>query len=316
MATKEAIVTDDIVEERISTIRRFNRFFTRQIGVLREGLLHSPYSLTEARIIFELANRNNLTASDLCHELGLDAGYLSRILNKFEGQNLIEKTPSYDDRRQRLISLTPEGQNAFSLLDGRSRDEISEMLGELGNGDQIRLVEAMRAIESILDHGFKYAEPFYLRHHEAGDMGWVIHRHGLIYYQEYGWDESFEALVAQICADFINNYDPQKERCWIAEMQGEPVGSVFCVKAGEEVAKLRLLLVDPKARGLGLGTRLVQECIRFARRSGYKKLTLWTNDCLVEARRIYEKHGFKLVEEEPHHSFGHDLIGQNWDLPL
>jgi DNA-binding MarR family transcriptional regulator/ribosomal protein S18 acetylase RimI-like enzyme len=316
MATKEAIVTDDIVEERISTIRRFNRFFTRQIGVLREGLLHSPYSLTEARIIFELANRNNLTASDLCHELGLDAGYLSRILNKFEGQNLIEKTPSYDDRRQRLISLTPEGQNAFSLLDSRSRDEISEMLGELGNGDQIRLVEAMRAIESILDHGFKYAEPFYLRHHEAGDMGWVIHRHGLIYYQEYGWDESFEALVAQICADFINNYDPQKERCWIAEMQGEPVGSVFCVKAGEEVAKLRLLLVDPKARGLGLGTRLVQECIRFARRSGYKKLTLWTNDCLVEARRIYEKHGFKLVEEEPHHSFGHDLIGQNWDLPL
>ena len=273
-------MTDDIVEERISTIRRFNRFFTRQIGVLREGLLHSPYSLTEARIIFELANRNNLTASDLCHELGLDAGYLSRILNKFEGQNLIEKTPSYDDRRQRLISLTPEGQNAFSLLDGRSRDEISEMLGELGNGDQIRLVEAMRAIESILDHGFKYAEPFYLRHHEAGDMGWVIHRHGLIYYQEYGWDESFEALVAQICADFINNYDPQKERCWIAEMQGEPVGSVFCVKAGEEVAKLRLLLVDPKARGLGLGTRLVQECIRFARHSGYKKLTLWTNDCL------------------------------------
>ena len=309
-------MTDDIVEERISTIRRFNRFFTRQIGVLREGLLHSPYSLTEARIIFELANRNNLTASDLCHELGLDAGYLSRILNKFEGQNLIEKTPSYDDRRQRLISLTPEGQNAFSLLDGRSRDEISEMLGELGNGDQIRLVEAMRAIESILDHGFKYAEPFYLRHHEAGDMGWVIHRHGLIYYQEYGWDESFEALVAQICADFINNYDPQKERCWIAEMQGEPVGSVFCVKAGEEVAKLRLLLVDPKARGLGLGTRLVQECIRFARRSGYKKLTLWTNDCLVEARHIYEKHGFKLVEEEPHHSFGRDLIGQNWDLPL
>jgi DNA-binding MarR family transcriptional regulator/ribosomal protein S18 acetylase RimI-like enzyme len=309
-------MADEILEERISAIRRFNRFFTRQIGVLREGLLHSPYSLTEARIIFELANRNNLTASDLCHELGLDAGYLSRILNKFEGQNLIEKTPSYDDRRQRLISLTPEGQNAFSLLDSRSRDEISEMLGELGNGDQIRLVEAMRAIESILDHGFKYAEPFYLRHHEAGDMGWVIHRHGLIYSQEYGWDESFEALVARICADFINNYDPQKERCWIAEMQGEPVGSVFCVKAGEEVAKLRLLLVDPKARGLGLGTRLVQECIRFARRSGYKKLTLWTNDCLVEARRIYEKHGFKLVEEEPHHSFGHDLIGQNWDLPL
>ncbi len=309
-------MTNLILQEHIDAVRRFNRFFTRQIGVLREGLLHSPYSLTEARIIFELANRSNLTASDLGNELGLDAGYLSRILNKLEQQNLIEKTPSDDDRRQRLISLTTEGQNAFSLLDNRSRDEISEMLNELTESDQIRLIDAMHTIEGILDHGFKYAEPFYLRHHEAGDMGWVIQQHGLLYSQEYGWDESFEALVAQICADFINNFDPQKERCWIAEMQGEQVGSIFCAKASEDVAKLRLLLVDPKARGLGLGTRLVKECIRFARRSGYKKLTLWTNDVLVEARHIYEKNGFKLVEEEPHHSFGHDLIGQNWDLML
>ncbi len=309
-------MTNLILQEHIDAVRRFNRFFTRQIGVLREGLLHSPYSLTEARIIFELANRSNLTASDLGNELGLDAGYLSRILNKLEQQNLIEKTPSDDDRRQRLINLTTEGQNAFSLLDNRSRDEISEMLNELTESDQIRLIDAMHTIEGILDHGFKYAEPFYLRHHEAGDMGWVIQQHGLLYSQEYGWDESFEALVAQICADFINNFDPQKERCWIAEMQGEQVGSIFCTKASKDVAKLRLLLVDPKARGLGLGTRLVKECIRFARRSGYKKLTLWTNDILVEARHIYEKNGFKLVEEEPHHSFGHDLIGQNWDLML
>jgi DNA-binding MarR family transcriptional regulator/predicted GNAT family N-acyltransferase len=307
---------DTILKDHISRVRHFNRFFTRQIGVLREGLLHSPYSLTEARIIFELAHRSNLTASGLCNELGLDAGYLSRILNKLEQQNLIEKTRSDDDGRQRLISLTTAGQNAFSLLDNRSNDEVSELLSELSEGEQVRLVEAMRTIEGILDHGFKYAEPFYLRHHEPGDMGWVIHQHGLLYHQEYGWDESFEALVAQICADFINNYDPQKERCWIAEMQGEQVGSIFCVKASEDVAKLRLLLVAPKARGLGLGTRLVKECIRFARRSGYKKLTLWTNDVLVEARKIYEKNGFKLVEEEPHHSFGHDLIGQNWDLIL
>ncbi len=307
---------DAVLQEHINTIRRFNRFYTRQIGVLREGLLHSPYSLTEARIIFELANRNNLTASDLGKELGLDAGYMSRILNKLEQQNLIEKTRSDDDGRQRLLSLTAEGQKAFALLDSRSSDEVAEMLSQLSESERIRLAEAVRTIEAILDHGFKYAEPFYLRHHEPGDMGWVIHRHGLVYHQEYGWDESFEALVAQICADFINNYDPQKERCWIAEMQGERVGSIFCVKADEDVAKLRLLLVLPKARGLGLGTRLVQECIRFAGRAGYKKLTLWTNDVLVEARHIYEKNGFELVEEEPHHSFGHDLVGQNWELML
>lgn len=216
-----------LLQERISAVRRFNRFFTRQIGVLREGLLHSPYSLTEARIIFELANRSNLTASDLCNELGLDAGYLSRTLNKLEQQNLIEKTRSDDDGRQRLLNLTSGGQDAFALLDSRSNDEVSEMLGELSESDQTRLIEAMHTIEGILNHSFKYVEPFYLRHHEAGDMGWVIHQHGLLYNQEYGWDESFEALVAQICADFINNYDPQKERCWIAEMGGEQVGSIL-----------------------------------------------------------------------------------------
>lgn len=309
-------MTDAILPGHISAIRQFNRFFTRQIGVLQEGLLHSPYSLTEARIIFELANRSSLTASDLGQELGLDAGYLSRILHKLEQQNLIEKTRSDDDGRQRLISLTTAGKNAFSLLDSRSNDEVSEMLSELSEGDRVRLIEAMHTLEHILNRSFKYAEPFYLRHHEVGDMGWVIHQHGLLYHQEYGWDESFEVLVAQICVDFIKNYDPQKERCWIAEMQGEPVGSIFCVKASEEVAKLRLLLVAPKARGLGLGTRLVKEGIRFAKRSGYKKLTLWTNDVLIEARKIYEKIGFQLVEEERHRSFGQDLMGQTWDLIL
>ena len=303
-------------EDRIGAVRHFNRFFTRQIGVLREGLLHSPYSLTEARILFELAHRDNLTASDLCRELGLDAGYLSRILARLEQQGLVDRVRSENDGRQRLLRLTPAGENAFTLLDQRSHDEVSEMLNDLSEKDQQRLLKAMHTIESVLDKGFKFSEPFILRPHEPGDMGWVTHRHGVLYAQEYGWDERFEALVAQIVADFINNYNPARERCWIAEMGGEIIGSVFVVQASETVAKLRLLLVEPKARGLGLGTRLVKECIRFARRSGYQKLMLWTNSVLLEARHIYQKLGFTLVAQEEHHSFGHDLIGETWELAL
>ena len=304
------------LETRIDAVRRFNRFFTRRIGVLREGLLHTPYSLTEARILFEIAHRDDLAASDLSHELGLDPGYLSRILARLEQQGLIDKVRSENDARRRLLSLTPEGEGAFSLLDGRSREEVADMLGELSEGDQRRLLEAMQTIEGVLTKGFKFSEPFFLRTHEPGDMGWVVHRHGVLYAREYGWDERFEALVAQIAADFINNFDRVKERCWIAEMGGENVGCVFVVKASDTVAKLRLLLVEPKARGLGLGTRLVEECIRFARSRGYEKLTLWTNSVLNAARRIYEEKGFKIVEEEGHHSFGKDLIGQNWELKL
>jgi DNA-binding MarR family transcriptional regulator/GNAT superfamily N-acetyltransferase len=304
------------LETRIDAVRRFNRFFTQRIGVLREGLLHTPYSLTEARILFELAHRDDLTASDLSRELGLDPGYLSRILARLEQQGLIDKVRSETDARRRLLSLTPEGEDAFSLLDGRSREEVAEMLGELSEGDQRRLLEAMQTIEGVLTKGFKFSEPFFLRTHEPGDMGWVVHRHGVLYAREYGWDERFEALVAQIVADFINNFDPVKERCWIAEMGGENVGCVFVVKASDTVAKLRLLLVEPKARGLGLGTRLVEECIRFARSRGYKTLTLWTNSVLDAARHIYEEKGFRLVEEEEHHSFGNDLVGQNWELAL
>jgi len=307
---------EDELETRIDAVRHFNRFFTRRIGVLREGLLHTPHSLTEARILFEIANRDEPTASDLSRELGLDPGYLSRMLARLEQQGLIDKVRSETDARRRLLSLTPAGKEAFSLLDSRSREEVAEMLGELSEGGQRRLLEAMRTIESVLDRGFKFSEPFFLRPHEPGDMGWVVHRHGVLYAQEYGWDERFEALVAQIVADFINNYDPAKERCWIAEMNGEIVGCVFLVKAGDTVAKLRLLLVEPKARSLGLGTRLVEECIRFARSRGYETLMLWTNSVLDAARRIYEKQGFKLVEEEEHHSFGHDLAGQNWELAL
>jgi DNA-binding MarR family transcriptional regulator/GNAT superfamily N-acetyltransferase len=303
-------------EERIGTVRQFNRFFTRQIGVLREGLLHSPYSLTEARILFELGQSNQVTASKLGRELGLDAGYLSRILARLEQQGLLEKVRSENDGRQLLLSLTAAGREAFALLDQRSREEVAEMLEDLSEEDQQHLLKAMQTIESLLSNGFKFSEPFVLRPHEPGDMGWVTHRHGVLYAQEYGWDEHFEALVAQIVADFINHYNPARERCWIAEMDGEIIGSVFVVQSSETVAKLRLLLVEPKARGLGLGTRLVEECIRFARRRGYQKLMLWTNSVLLEARHIYEKTGFHLVAEETHHSFGHDLIGETWELVL
>ena len=308
----------DDFEARIDAIRRFNRFFTRQIGVLREGLLHTPYSLTEARLLLEIAHRNEVSASDLSRELGLDPGYLSRTLNRLEEQGLITKAPSEIDARRRLLSLTPKGEEAFSLLDERSREEVAEMLEGLSEGDQGRLLEAMRTIEGILGEGFKFSGPFFLRTHEPGDMGWVVQRHGELYFREYGWDETFEALVARIVADFVDGYDPAKERCWIAEMDGERVGCVFCVKGDAEgrVAKLRLLLVEPKARGLGLGERLVEECIRFARARGYERLTLWTNDVLHSARRIYEAKGFRLVEEERHHSFGKDLVGQNWELSL
>ncbi len=305
-------------EDRIGAVRRFNRFYTRQIGVLREGLLHSPHSLTEARILFELAQRDNLTATGLCRELGLDPSYLSRLLARLEQQGLVERVRSEKDGRQRLMCLSPDGKRAFALLDQRSREEVAEMLSDLGEEDQQRLLKAMQVIESILGKGkgFKFSEPFILRPPEPGDMGWVVHRHGVLYTQDYGWNELFEAFVAQIVSDFVTNYKQSKERCWIAEMGGEIVGSVFVMQGSETIAKLRLLLVEPKARGMGLGACLVQECIRFARRCSYQKLMLWTNSVLMEARHIYEKAGFTLIAKEEHHSFGHDLVGETWELTL
>lgn len=306
----------DTPDTKISAVRHFNRFFTRQIGVLQEGLLHSPYPLTDARILFELGYRDRVTASDLCRELGLDAGYLSRILSRLEQQGLIKKVRAQNDGRQRLLRLTSHGQDAFALLDQRSRDEVLELLNELNIDEQQNLLQAMQTIESILTRGLKYSGPFFLRSHQPGDMGWVTHRHGRLYAAQYGWDEHFEALVAQIVADFIKNYNSEREHCWIAEMHGEIVGSVFVVQSSETVAKLRLLLVEPEARGMGLGSQLVEECIRFARRCGYHKLILWTNSVLLEARHIYQKKGFKLIAQEAHHSYGHDLIGETWELQL
>ena len=309
-------MTNKVNVEQISAVRAFNRFFLTQTGVLSEGALHTTLSLTEARIIFELAHQDNSTATYLCRVLRLDAGYLSRTLNKLERQSLIVKTRSSEDGRQRLLNLTAEGQEAFAIIDNRAGREISEMLSGLSKDGQMRLIEAMHTIVGILAPEAQVAEPFYIRHHEPGDIGWVVHQHGLLYRQEYGWDERFEATVAQTCVDFIQNYSPNKERCWIAEINGEPVGSVFCVKENEKIARLRMLLVTPKARRMGLGTRLVEECIRFTRRAGYQKVTLWSGDMLTAAQSVYQKLGFTLVEEEPAHSFGQDMVGQHWDLIL
>jgi DNA-binding MarR family transcriptional regulator/GNAT superfamily N-acetyltransferase len=305
-----------ISEQRIAAVRRFTRFYTKQIGVLREGLHDSPFSLTQARVLYELANRAAPTAAEIARDLGLDPGYLSRILRAFGQRGLIARTPSDKDGRQSHLSLTPAGRQAFAPLDRGSHDEVAAMLGRLGDGGQARLIEAMVAVERLLGERPADAPPYLLRPHQPGDMGWVVSRHGALYAQEYNWDMEFEALVAEIVAAFIRNFDPRRERCWIAEIDGAPVGSVFLVKQSEEVGKLRLLLVEPQARGLGIGARLVAECIRFARSCGYRTLTLWTNDVLVAARRIYERAGFRLVEEEKHHSFGHDLVGQNWELAL
>ncbi|UCC72364.1 MAG: MarR family transcriptional regulator [Gemmatimonadota bacterium] len=304
------------LDQRVEAVRRFNRFYTRQIGVLQEGLLRSPFSLTEARVIYELAHHEGTTATELGEELELDAGYLSRILRGFHRRELLAKQRSQIDGRQTLLCLTQQGQEVFAKLNAASRDEVGSMLAELTEEEQQSLVDAMHTIERLLGAQPEHRVPYILRPHQPGDMGWVVHRHGVLYAQEYGWDERFEALVAEIVAEFIQNYDPRRERCWIAEKDGENVGSVFLVKKSKTVAKLRLLLVEPKARHLGIGTRLVNECVRFARLARYRRMVLWTNDVLHAARRIYEKAGFALVHQEPHHSFGDDLVGETWELKL
>ncbi len=303
-------------DQRVAAVRRFNRFYTKKIGVLREGLLRSPFSLTEARVLYELAHREKPTATELAKELGLDPGYLSRILRGFKKRGLIGKKPSEADARQSLLWLTEKGQQAFATLNARSREEIGAMVSDLPVGEQRRLIEAMRAIEGMLDAPPEQKASYLLRPHQPGDMGWVVHRHGVLYAEEYGYDEQFEALVAEIVAKFIRQYDPKRERCWIAEKDGENVGSVFLVKESDTVARLRLFLVEPKARGLGVGSRLVSECVRFARQVGYQKITLWTQSELDAARHIYDKVGFRLVQQERHHNFGQDLIGETWELTL
>jgi DNA-binding MarR family transcriptional regulator/GNAT superfamily N-acetyltransferase len=305
---------------RIATVRRFNRFYTRAIGVLQEGWLNSPFSLTEARVLYELAHRERPTATVVGNSLELDPGYLSRILSSFEKRGLIEKTPSEDDGRQSLLALTGEGRQQFAPLEARTIQQVGGMLGRLSENEQRQLIGAMQTIEKILapaeepESGTKAS--YLLRPHQAGDMGWVVHRHGLLYAQEYGYDEEFEAFTAEIVAKFIQHYDAKRERCWIAEKDGEVVGSVFLVAKSRSTAKLRLLYVEPSARGLGIGSRLVGECVRFARQAGYRKMVLWTQSELDAARHIYKKAGFRVVEKKRHHSFGKNLVAETWELSL
>jgi DNA-binding MarR family transcriptional regulator/GNAT superfamily N-acetyltransferase len=302
----------------IQAVRRFNRLYTRRIGVLEEDWLQSPFSLTEGRVLFEIAHQPHVTASALRETLGLDAGYLSRMLRSFRKRGLVSRTTSASDARQQLLTLTPEGRKAFSALNAASQKEVGKMLRPLADGERTRLVAAMDVIEALLSESPEPPAAYELRQHQPGDMGWIVERHAVLYHREYGFDSTMEALASEIVATFLRNYDPVRERCWIAERAGERVGSVFLVQHPEErdVAKLRLLLVEPSARGLGIGARLVGECTRFAREAGYERITLWTNSVLAAARHLYEQEGYRLVKEERHHSFGPDLIGQTWELDL
>jgi DNA-binding MarR family transcriptional regulator/GNAT superfamily N-acetyltransferase len=305
---------------RIAAVRRFNRFYTRQIGTLEEGLLDTSFSLTEARVLYEIANRKQATATEIGSDLAIDMGYLSRILRGFAKAELIGRQPGASDRRQSLLSLTPKGRKQFLKLNSRSDEQVSAMLSPLPAAAQRQLVTSMASIESILEPASASAAPYLLRTHRPGDIGWIIERHGTLYAQEYGWDATFEALVARIASDFIEKHSPADEGCWIADRNGERLGSVMLVRERDAkrvpTARLRLLIVEPSARGLGVGRALVRQCHSFARAAGYRRIVLWTNSILDAARHIYEGEGYRLISEDPHTSFGKKLKGQNWQLDL
>lgn len=300
-------------------VRAFNRFYTARVGALREGLLDSPYTLAESRVLYELAHRDGPTATELARELGMDAGYLSRLLRGLSRRGLVARTRSERDARHTHLALTRAGAKAFASLDARSNADVDRAVTHLSPEEQHQLVGAMRAIRRLLDPASAddaRRRAIVIRPAHVGDFGWIVHRHGTLYAREYGWDERFEALVAQVIADYVTHHDPTGDRCWIAEREGEIVGSIMLVRKSRTVGKLRLLLVEPTARGTGLGSRLVEECLRTARQLGYRTITLWTNSILDAARHIYERRGFTLVEEVPHQLFGEPLIGQTWELAL
>jgi DNA-binding MarR family transcriptional regulator/GNAT superfamily N-acetyltransferase len=307
-----------VAGQAVSAVRRFNRFYTRHIGALDAGFLESAFSLTEARVLYEMAHQRRLTATSLRTSLAIDAGYLSRILRTFRQNGLVAARPSDADGRTTELSLTPKGRRQFAVLDRRQHQHVERMLEGLSQQQRRTLQSRMEDVAQLLAPGTpsRKAAGVTLRAHRPGDIGWITHRQAVLYHQEYGWDERYEALIARIMAEFVEKYDPRTERCWIAEREGEIIGSIFCVRKTTTVAKLRLLYVEPSARGLGVGTRLVDACITFARARGYRTLTLWTNSVLEDARRIYERKGFRLASEEPHQSFGNSLVGQTWNLAL
>lgn len=304
-----------VSDAQVAAFRRFNRFYTRQIGALNDGFLHTEFSLSQVRVLYELANRGTTSASELAATLGMDAGYLSRMLHGFQRRGLVAQRPSERDRRSRRLDLTARGRREFGRLDALQRADVRRILDPLGPESRRVVVDRLADVEALLGAPPDAGE-IRLRRHRPGDVGWITHRQAVLYFKEYGWNEEYEALIARIMADFIDDHDPRRERCWVAERNGEIVGSIFCVRKTNAVAKLRLLYVEPAARGTGLGTRLVRECIRFARGAGYRTLTLWTNSVLTAARRIYEREGFILVAEEKHRMFGKSLVGQTWDLDL
>ena len=309
-------MSNPLVERQACDIRRFNRFYTAQIGDLSEGLHDRPFSLTEARVIYEMAQHETTTAAELATGLRLNAGYLSRILAALRKRGLIDRRPSPHDGRRNSLWLTDAGRTEYRELSSSSQQEVQDILGDLSAEDRRTLVESMHTIQRLLGSEPPRGASYTLRQHEPGDMGWIVHRHGALYAEEHHWDIGFEALVADIVAAFLKSYDSAWDRCWIAEMNGENVGCVLLARGSDQVAKLRLLLVEPKARGLGVGSRLVDECVRFARRAGYERVELWTNSVLVAARRVYENAGFHRTKEEPHRSFGHDLVAETWVLEL
>ena len=303
------------IHKQVNAIRAFNRFYTRKIGVL-DGMASSPFSLAEARVLYELANRRQPTATDIRKELGLDAGYMSRMLRDFGRRKLVSRERSKADERQRFLSLTNKGRSAFAPLDARSNRDIAALLKDLSSAERRQLVDSVQTVRRLLGDTTDAKTSYLLRPHQPGDMGWIVHRQAILYADEYGWDGTYEALAAEIVAQFIKNYDPKRERAWVAEKDGERVGAVFMAKGSEQIVRLRLLHVERQARGLGIGQRLVEECIRFARQAGYQKMTLWTQSILHAARHIYKKAGFQVVHEEKHWSFGKDLTAETWELNL
>jgi DNA-binding MarR family transcriptional regulator/GNAT superfamily N-acetyltransferase len=314
-AVEPETVDPEAVDD-VAALRRFNRFYTQRIGVLREGWVSSPFSLTQARVLYELSRREQPTATELAKDLGLDAGYLSRILRDFEAAGLIRRQASESDGRRSLLSITERGRKRFAPIEARSNQETRGMIEPLGPGDRTRLVEAAQTIEQVLGPRSQPAPAVSLRPPRPGDMGWIVSRHAVLYAREYGWTDPFEGLCAQIVADFVNHFDAARERCWIAEAGGQNAGCVMLVKDTDAVARLRLLLVEPSARGLGIGGRLVGECVQFARDAGYQRITLWTHSVLLAARHLYEQAGFRLTSSEPRRSWGQDVVSEIWELAL